>query len=114
MPASTGSATARGYGHHHRSLRLVVLARDRWRCQRPDPITGAPCGAPASHAGHIVDRANGGPTTLDNLRAECVACNCAAGARLGNERRARRSTPSVFSRGPRQRTPPPASPSPPR
>jgi 5-methylcytosine-specific restriction endonuclease McrA len=57
------------------------------------------CGAPATHAGHIIDVAQGGTATLDNLRAECVRCNCGAGARLAAYRATARARHPVFSMG---------------
>jgi len=50
-----------------RAVRLVVMERDGWTCQR--------CGAPATDAGHIVPESHGGSYTADNLQAECVRCN---------------------------------------
>ncbi len=80
------SAWAKGSTTAWRRLRLVVLTRDRYTCQRPD-AEGRPCGKPATDVGHIDDLATtGGPIIVDpsRLRAECAPCNRGAGARLGN------------------------------
>lgn len=50
-----------------RAIRLEVMDRDGWLCQR--------CGAPATDAGHLVARHHGGTYTPDNLQAECGPCN---------------------------------------
>lgn len=54
-----------------RVVRALVLARDHYTCQR--------CGAPATDAGHLIARHHGGAYTLDNLAAECAACNRSEG-----------------------------------
>lgn len=72
----------RGSTRAWRRLRAHVLERDRYQCQRPTPPAGAPCGRPATEAGHIIDAALGGTDHLDNLRAECAPCNKGAGGRL--------------------------------
>ena len=60
-------------------IRLAVLARDGWTCQR--------CGCKltpgngSATADHIIPIANGGLTTMDNLRAMCNHCNQRRGAR---------------------------------
>ena len=72
-----------------RRLRAYVLERDRYVCQRPQPPAGAPCGRPATDAGHIVARVYGGTDDPTNLRAECKPCNATDG---GNIRRRRQST----------------------
>jgi HNH endonuclease len=58
-------------------VRLAVAERDSWTCQL--------CGTPVHnndprsptymHAGHILDHADGGRPTIDNLRCECRLCN---------------------------------------
>ena len=78
MPPTPRNGSTREW----RRLRTLVLTRDHHTCHRPDPATGQACGRPATTAGHIIDRALGGTNSLDNLRAECTACNYAAGARL--------------------------------
>jgi hypothetical protein len=72
--------TPRGSTRAGRALRLTVLNRDGWRCQRPVP--GGVCAAVATTAGHITARVHGGPDTLANLRAECTRHNYGDGARL--------------------------------
>lgn len=57
-----------------RVIRGLVLARDHYTCQV--------CGAPATDAGHIVARHHGGDYTLDNLEAQCTACNRGDGHRI--------------------------------
>jgi 5-methylcytosine-specific restriction endonuclease McrA len=56
-----------GSTHAWRTLRVRVLARDRWTCQE--------CGAPASDVDHVLPRAYGGPDTAPNLLALCARCN---------------------------------------
>jgi len=46
------------------------------------PRDGHRCARPAITVDHIVARALGGSDELTNLRAACVPCNMAAGARL--------------------------------
>jgi 5-methylcytosine-specific restriction endonuclease McrA len=58
-------------------LRLLVLERDGWTCQR--------CGAPATDCGHLIPAAHGGPDTPDNLQAECARCNRADGHTIANQ-----------------------------
>lgn len=70
-----------------RRIRAAVLRRDDYRCQAPAP-TGVACGRPATTAGHIVPRDQGGTDHPDNLRAECAPCNYGDGARLANAKRA--------------------------
>lgn len=54
--------------------RLMVLARDDWRCRQ--------CGATEQlHIDHINPVANGGGNEYDNLQALCRACNSSKGAR---------------------------------
>lgn len=68
-----------------RRVRPYVLARDGATCRKPkgDGI----CGAPATTAGHIIPRCDGGTDDPANLRAECAACNYAGGAELANRNR---------------------------
>jgi 5-methylcytosine-specific restriction endonuclease McrA len=84
------SSTARGYGQAHRSARLIVLARDGYRCHW--------CGGPATVADHHpIPRCEGGQSTPSNLVASCVRCNAERGAIEGNARRARaRVAPHPF------------------
>jgi hypothetical protein len=90
MPISTGSAARRGYGTVHRRLRLIVLERDRYICRH--------CGAPATTADHHpIAKADGGPTTVDNLVAACTRCNSSGGAAIRTRRARARRTHPVFS-----------------
>ncbi|GAA1924499.1 HNH endonuclease [Nocardioides marmoribigeumensis] len=50
------------------ALRKLVVARDRW-CRTPW------CEAPIRHGDHVVDRADGGPTSSRNGEGLCEACN---------------------------------------
>jgi hypothetical protein len=70
-----------------------VLERDGHRCQYPLG-DGTVCGAPATTAGHIVPRCEGGAPTPANERAECEHHNYADGGRIGARRR--RRTPEFF------------------
>lgn len=73
-----------------RRLRAWVLARDGYTCQRVIDLDGTRCGAPASHAGHVIGRADWprdaagqllpGIDAPGNLRAECPRCNLGAAA----------------------------------
>jgi 5-methylcytosine-specific restriction endonuclease McrA len=69
------ASAERDRGATWKRLRAAVMARDGGRCVW--------CGAPASHADHVVPRSMGGPDTLANLVAACRACNLARGARIG-------------------------------
>lgn len=55
-----------------RKLRAEVLERDGWTCRY--------CGGVATHADHVVARANGGPDSPANLVGSCRTCNLAKGA----------------------------------
>jgi 5-methylcytosine-specific restriction endonuclease McrA len=61
-------------GPEWRAVRLVVLARDGYRCQ----IRGPKCRIVATHVDHIRSISQGG-SRLDpgNLRAACASCNIA-------------------------------------
>lgn len=76
-----------------RKLRAYVLARDDYRCQRPEAHD---CQGYATDAGHIVARSAGGRDTPENLRAECARGNRAEGARMRN---AAAAAPRVVWRG---------------
>ncbi len=65
---------ARGSTRRWRRIRLVVLARDSYRCRVPTE-RGTPCGRPATHVDHVTPRHLGGDDELDNLRAACARCN---------------------------------------
>jgi 5-methylcytosine-specific restriction endonuclease McrA len=70
----------------------MVLARDGYRCRMTGP-DGLPCRAPATTADHVIPIAEGGAVwDPANLRAACGPHNYGAGARLRNERAARRPT----------------------
>ena len=68
------------------SVRLVVLARDDWRCQY--------CGYDGFQArhkmtvDHIVPQSRGGNDSPENLCACCISCNGAKGSRTVAEWRA--------------------------
>jgi hypothetical protein len=58
-----------------------VWLRDQGRCQYKDPVTGRRCGSRyALEEDHIIPRAKGGPSTLDNLQLLCDAHNRWKGA----------------------------------
>lgn len=79
----TASAAARGYGAEHRRLRRIVLERDRYRCHW--------CGGRATQADHVIAKALGGPTVLDNLVAACGPCNVERGQQTAARLRQRRT-----------------------
>lgn len=83
------TAWAKGSTRAWRRLRLLVLERDRYRCQ----VDG--CDQPANTAGHLDPLCEGNPrlAPLDRLRAECARHNYSHGARLGNARRPGRRVP---------------------
>jgi hypothetical protein len=62
-----------------RVIRERVMIRDNYRCQRPG------CGKPATDAGHIIARSQGGAYTEDNLQAECTTHNRSEGWDLGHQ-----------------------------
>ena len=72
-----------------RRVRLLVLERDRYRCQ----VRGRHCHGWANQVDHIVSRADGG-ALFDpaNLRAACPACNGGRAAESTNAKRASRLT----------------------
>ena len=88
-------------GGRHQSLRAGVLARANYRCEIADPQV---CTGIATEADHIIARIDGGPSTLDNYRAACRACNARGGAGITAARRrakkiaARKFRPAVFGR----------------
>jgi 5-methylcytosine-specific restriction endonuclease McrA len=73
--------------HYKESTRLkpVVMQRDYGRAC---PRCGEACVTSDDHVDHYpVSLAEGGETTLDNLRRAHGACNVAAGSSLGRHRR---------------------------
>lgn len=80
--------SARAYDTAWRKVRLLVLARDSYRCQL--------CGEYGDQADHIRALVDGG-ARLDpaNLRCLCSPCNSARGGRLGRARQTKR-LPSVW------------------
>ena len=69
-----------------RRLRAFILTRDGGVCMRPTPPAGAPCGKPATDAGHIIAAVYGGTDHPANLRAECRSCNATDGGRIRTTR----------------------------
>ncbi len=69
-PACRGPAWSGGHGSTRagRKLRDQVLAEEPSCCD---------CGAPATEAGHIIPRAEGGQYVRANLKGQCRACNLA-------------------------------------
>lgn len=66
-----------------RSLRLVVLERDEWKCR----IRATGCTFKATEVDHIVPLSAGGPPyDPANLRASCLHCNRSRGGRVGSQR----------------------------
>jgi 5-methylcytosine-specific restriction protein A len=56
----------------YRRLRLLVLDRDRWRCQ----VRGPRCTKVATEVDHVIERADGGAMyDPANMRASCKPCN---------------------------------------
>lgn len=64
-------------------IRTAILERDDWTCRycatKPEPMwewhpftSRWMCNM---HVDHIIPRAQGGETTMDNLAACCAACN---------------------------------------
>lgn len=61
-----------GYGGPWKKVRLLVLERDKWRCQ----IRASYCTGAATEVDHIVPTRSGGAMyDLRNLRAACRSCN---------------------------------------
>jgi hypothetical protein len=56
-------------GRRLQKLRMLVLARDNWRCRY--------CGAWADEIDHVQRVRDGGSDDLSNLVAACSACNAA-------------------------------------
>lgn len=77
----TSSSAARGYGAPHRRARLIVLARDAYRCHW--------CGGPATEADHLGEKL---PDPA-GMVASCKPCNAERGARKGTALN-RRPSPS--------------------
>ncbi|RTR01950.1 HNH endonuclease [Halomonas nitroreducens] len=66
------SASQRGYGSRWRKLRQLVMERDRWLCQACRRKGRA---TPAAVVDHIVNKAEGGSDSPDNLEALCRLCH---------------------------------------
>jgi 5-methylcytosine-specific restriction protein A len=62
---------------------LLILDRDRWRCQ----MRGPRCVGYATQVDHVIPLADGGGNDPANLRAACHRCNGAGGAERTNRRR---------------------------
>ena len=62
---------ARRYPRDWQKRRLLVLARDGYRCA----IRGGNCTRVATEVDHIIPIKDGGGHELSNLRAACVPCN---------------------------------------
>jgi 5-methylcytosine-specific restriction endonuclease McrA len=78
-PTHRDDQLARGSTRAWRKLRDTVLARDNGLCHYP-VAPGRICGEPATVAGHILARADGGSDALTNLRAECAMHSNSRGA----------------------------------
>lgn len=52
-------------------LRAFIIARDHGVCQ----ICGVPVARGDERIDHVISRAQGGPTTPENLRLTCPPCN---------------------------------------
>lgn len=55
-------------------MRRAIMKRDNWTCRY--------CGEKAEHIDHVIPYSKGGPSTMSNLVAACVACNFKASDRL--------------------------------
>ncbi len=67
-----GNTTERGYGQAWRIKRVRILERDGYLCQvckQAGKIT------PAHAVDHIINKANGGADSEDNLQAICKSCH---------------------------------------
>ena len=66
------------------AVRLAVLNRDGWRCQR--------CGSAGPlHVHHLLPRSRGGPDETENLLTLCFRCHSEIhGGGPSNERRGQR------------------------
>lgn len=56
------------------AIRLRILRRDSYKCQRRDHY-GRPCLLPASEVDHIVPVSQGGSSDPANLQALCRECH---------------------------------------
>jgi 5-methylcytosine-specific restriction protein A len=59
-------------------LKRIVWRKAKGRCAR--------CGSPGREVNHIVPRAQGGPTVLENLELLCVDCHKADTAAIRRQR----------------------------
>lgn len=66
------SRHARGYGAAWDKLRLQILERDHFLCQR---CASAGRVREASHCDHRIPRAKGGKDDADNLQSLCPECH---------------------------------------
>lgn len=70
-------------GRPWRRLHAQILARDSHRCQ----MHGPKCTVIATTVDHIIPKRLGGTDHPSNLRAACLPCNSAGGARITNTTR---------------------------
>lgn len=68
-PHARRSARARGYGRRWEQLRIMVLHRDAYTCQR--------CGREGNEVDHIRPKRAGGQDAMDNLQTLCKPCHSA-------------------------------------
>ncbi len=59
------------YGSYWRKIRLRVIIRDNYQCQRCGEIKGEF----SLNAHHIISRANGGANKMKNLISLCIPCH---------------------------------------
>ncbi|MGC0365018.1 5-methylcytosine-specific restriction protein A [Rhodococcus sp. 27YEA15] len=70
-----GGTSDRTSRSEHRRWRRAVLTRDQYRC-RECGYQGSPQSRPADvQADHIINHAEGGPTTLPNGQTLCRPCH---------------------------------------
>lgn len=66
------TAHQQGYGSRWRKLRALIMERDKWLCQACKRQGRA---SPAYAVDHIVNRAEGGDDSPENLEAICRSCH---------------------------------------
>jgi len=103
-PLAGGAEAASASAHVPAEVRRAVWERDGCRCQWR-MSSGGVCGSTRRlQLDHIIPRARGGPSTIDNLRVLCAFHNDLAARQAFGEawiRRAkRRSEPAPFGRSP--------------